>query len=158
METATKYQVRELTWPEKTFLTKRAVKSFDQLPAFFGESYGALYGSVQKSGLKATEPPFAIYYSVDEQKKETDLAAAISVQGSVPEIKGFEKVVLSPAKVITTTHYGSYESMGPAYAALEQYIAGHGLKKELMMEEYLSDPELEKDPANWKTNIYFVVK
>lgn len=158
METATQYQIRELAWPEKTFITKRALKSFDQLTAFFGESYGAIYGTIQKLGLKATEPPCAIYYSVDEQRNETDLAAAAPVQGAIPEIKGFTKLVLPPTRVLTTTHYGSYESMAPAYAALEQYVAYHNLEKDLVIEEYLSNPEVEKDPAKWKTNIYFVVK
>lgn len=39
METKTKYEVKEITWPEKTFVTKRAKISFDKLPAFFTKTY-----------------------------------------------------------------------------------------------------------------------
>jgi effector-binding domain-containing protein len=158
METMAKYTVKEITWPEKVFFTKRARIAFDKLPAFFGQSYGEIYGTVQKLGIKATEPPCAIYYSIDEVKKETDLAAAVPVQGPVQDMKAFKKVIIPKSKVLATTHYGSYENMRPAYAELEKYLTTHGYKKELMIEEYLSDPAVEKDPGKWKTNIYFVVK
>ncbi len=158
METLVKYEVKQMKWPAKTFITRRATKPFDQLPAFFGESYGEIYGALQKSGTPPHDMPCAFYYSIDEAKKETDFAAAVPVQGEVPAIKGYERVTLPATDVITTTHYGSYESMGPAYEALEKYLASHSLKRTLIMEEYFSDPEKEKDPANWKTKIYFLVE
>ena len=157
METIAKYEVKQMKWPAKTFITRRATKQFDQLPAFFGESYGEIYGALQKSGVAAHGMPCAFYYAIDEAKKETDFAAAVPVEGEVPEIKGCDKVTLPAAEVVTTTHYGSYESMGPAYEALEKYLAGHALKKTLIVEEYFSDPVKEKDPAKWKTKIYFLV-
>ncbi|MBA4053576.1 MAG: hypothetical protein C0490_02590 [Marivirga sp.] len=158
METATKYDVAEIKWPEKTFVAKRARITFDNLPAFFGESYGAIYSLIKELGLHSKGMPCAIYYSIDEHKKETDLAAAVPVEGSVPETQEFEKIIIPSSRVVTTTHYGSYENMHPAYRALEKYLADHGSERELIVEEYLSDPQKEADPAKWKTNIYFVIK
>lgn len=158
METITKYEVKEIAWPEKTFITKRAKISLDKLPAFFTETYGAIYGAIKKTEAKTNEPPCAIYYSVDEVKNETDLAAAIPVTGLKKEIEGFEKITIPESKALTLTYYGSYENMKPAYAELEKYVSEHKLKKEWMIEEYSTDPSMEKDPAKWKTNIYFVVK
>ncbi len=71
---------------------------------------------------------------------------------------GFEKVTLPEGRVVTTQHTGTYESMMPAYEGLEKYLKEKGLKKDLMIEQYLSDPVTEKDPAQWKTDIYFTVK
>lgn len=34
METAVKHEVMEIIWPQKTFLTKRAVIGFDKLSTF----------------------------------------------------------------------------------------------------------------------------
>lgn len=158
METITKYEVKEITFPERTFVTKRAKLSFDKLPDFFTENYRAIEKAVTEMGVQTNEPPCAIYYSVDEAKKETDLAAAIPVKNLTKEIKGFEKVVIPKSKALIVTHYGSYETMEPAYTALEKYLVEHKLKKEWMIEEYFTDPMVEKDPAKWKTNIYFVVK
>ena len=158
METLTKNEVKEMTWNEKVFLTKRSNVAFDKLPAFFGEAYSTIYSAIQNQGLSAEGMPFAFYYDIDEFKKETDVAAAVAVNGQVPELTDFKKVVIPKSKVITTTHYGSYESMGPAYEELEKYLKSHSLKKLLMIEEYFSDPTVEKDTSKWKTNIYFIVK
>jgi effector-binding domain-containing protein len=158
METATKYDVAEVKWPEKTFIAKRASIAFDNLPAFFAESYGAIYGFIHKRGLHSKDMPCAIYYSIDEHKKETDLAAAVPVEGRVDETEEFENITIPSSRVVTTTHYGSYENMHPAYRVLEKYLADRGLKRELIVEEYFSDPAKEVDHAKWKTNIYFVIK
>jgi effector-binding domain-containing protein len=158
MATTTKYDVTEIKWAEKTFIAKRARIAFDDLPVFFSESYGAIYDLIHKHGLHSKDMPCAIYYSIDEHKKETDLAAAVPFEGEIPEINEFEKITIPSSRAVTTTHYGSYENMHPAYRALEEYVADHGLRKELIVEEYFSDPKKEVDPAKWKTNIYFVIK
>ena len=92
------------------------------------------------------------------KKNETNLAAAVPVEGNIPENDEFENIVIPSSKVVTTTHYGSYENMHPAYRALENYLADHGLERLLIIEEYFSDPKKEVDPAKWRTNIYFVIK
>lgn len=158
METIARYEVKELAWPERTFITKRDFVAFDKLKDFFGKNYGAIYAEIQKRGFEANDPPCAIYYSIDEENKVTDLAAAVPVKRSTPEMKGFSKTVIPKSRVVTTTHIGSYESMMPAYETLDKYLKEHSLNRELIIEEYLSDPEVEKDPDKWKTNIYFLVK
>lgn len=158
METATKQVVREITWPEKTFIIRRTTMPFDKLSDFFKESYGAIYGALAGKGIHPAEMPCAFYYSINEIKKETELAAAVPVKADTPEIQGFEKVTFPPSKLITTTHIGSYENMGMSYAAMERYMAESKLHKGLVIEEYFSDPEIEKDASKWKTNIYFMVQ
>ena len=48
--------------------------------------------------------------------------------------------------------------MQPAYAQMEKYLLEHNLQRELIIEEHFSDPGVVKDPAQWKTNIYFILK
>ncbi|ELR71114.1 transcription activator [Fulvivirga imtechensis AK7] len=159
METKVKYDVKKISWPEKTFVTKRETVAFDSLSNFFTKNYDAIYENLQKAGIQPSDPPCAIYYKIDEEKKETELAAAVPVQGKVPDIKGFGKLTIPPSTVITTTYYGPYDDgMRPAYAAMEEYLNENKLTRELMIEEYLSDPMIEKDTSKWQTNIYFIVK
>jgi len=152
------YEIKENIWPDKTYIIQRATVSFDKLSEFFSKSYGAIYSQIHKLGITTNEPPCAIYYQIDEEMKETDMAAAVPVKEPLPEIRNLKKVVIPQSKVITVTHYGSYESMMPAYRAMEKYLNDHNLKKELIIEEYFSDPEKEKDPSQWKTNIHFILK
>ena len=158
METLVKYEVRETIWPEKTFVTKRAKIHFDQLSDFFTKVYGSIYKAFGPTGELANEPPYAIYYSVNEAANEIDLAAAVPIVRFKNPIPGFEKEVVPRMKAVYLTYHGSYENMGDAYAALENYVKENGLLKEWVIEQYLSDPSKEKDPRNWRTNIFFLVK
>jgi len=158
METTVAYQVKEVTWTERAYVVKRAIVPFDKLPAFFKEQYNLLYGALTQKGIHLPPVASAFYYSIDEEKKQTDVAAALQLPSAKTEIKEMEKLILPGGKRITTTFYGKCEEMAPAYEELERYLKQKGFKKELYIEEYFSDPEKEKDPAKMRTDIYFAVK
>jgi effector-binding domain-containing protein len=158
MEKTATYLVKEVTWPERAYIIKKAVIAFDKLPGFFKEQYGLLYGALQQQGIRLPSVASAFYFSIDEAKKETELAAAVQLPDTGTEVKGFEKFILPAGKRITTTYYGKYEEMMPAYQELENYLKEKGLTRELYIEEYFSDPEIEKDPAKMRTDIFFAVK
>lgn len=157
MEATKTREISEINWPAKTFLIRRETRNISDLPTFFGESYGMIYKALGELHNISEEPPYAFYYMIDETNKTTDLAAAVEVKGNIPEVPGLQKIELPASRLITTTHYGSYDDMYPAYNAMEQYLTDHHLKKELSIEQYFSDPEVEKDPSKWKTVIYFLV-
>lgn len=157
MQPTVNNDVKEIAWQEKTFLTIRKTLPIDKLTEFFSQSYGSLYGALAKGGIPVTEPPCAIYYSVDQAKMVTDLAAAIPFQGKLADIQDFEVVRLPASKALTITHFGSYDSMGGTYSLLDNYAKEHGLMPKWMIEQYLSDPQQVKDPAQWMTNVYYVL-
>lgn len=153
-----KYDVAEISWPPRVFIIKREKRPFDQLSAFFEKYYDEIYAIVEKHGIATDGVPSAIYYSIDEINQETDLAAAVPVKGKLPTLRDFEIIKMPATKIITTTHYGSYESMSPAYLAMDRYMEAHDLNRELIIEEYFSDPAVEKDTAKWMTRINFTIK
>lgn len=157
MTDLTSHEVREIAWPAKTYVTRRATLAFDKLSEFFRESYDAIYSAINQHDIQITEPPVAIYYSINEAENKTELAAAVPVPEHAPGIVGFEYVHVPVSRAVTITHYGPYDSMPATYAVLGKYMAEHKLQQKWMIEEYLSDPEVEKDASKWKTNIYFVL-
>ena len=158
METAVEYEVKEIVWHKRNFVIKRARISFDKLSTFFSETYGAIYKAVKTARKESNDPPCAIYYSVDEIKKQTDVAAAVPVRSNGNEVEGFDEVAIPQSKALLLSYHGSFENMRQAYEALGRYAADHKLQTHLMLEEYFSDPAVERDPSRWKTNIYFMVK
>lgn len=156
--TSTSYQVKEILWPERAYIIKRAVVPFDKLSGFFNEQYKFLYDALRKQEIRMPEVASAFYFNIDEAKKETEVAAAVQLPDTKTEVEGFEKFVLPSGKRITTTYFGKYEEMMPAYQELENYLKEKGFTRELYIEEYFSDPEKEKDPAKWRTDIFFAVK
>jgi effector-binding domain-containing protein len=158
METAVKFEVRQVEWPGRTFLIRRDKVNFGELSQFFSKSYAKLYHALHRERAGSSGPPCAIYFSVDEKGQETDLAAAVPVPAIVRELGGFETLTIPKAKAILLSYFGPYEGLTAAYGALDSYLEEHGMVKTWTIEEYLSDPELEKDPRKWKTNIYYVLR
>jgi effector-binding domain-containing protein len=158
METKVKYEIKSIKWAEKIYVTKREKTPFDKLTDFFSVNYRNIYSALEKLGIKTTQPPCAIYYSIDEVNKITDLAAAIQIESKPAFIKDFEVVTIPASEVITATHHGSFDEMMPVYQALDEYLKVQKKERKFVIEEYLTDPMVEKDPAKWVTNIYYVIK
>lgn len=158
MEQVLSYKISQVDWPDKYFLIKRATLPFDKLQGFFGEAYGEIYGALTKKELPPLGAPLAFYYAIDEEKKETQMAAAVETVSDLFGVEKLESLKLPAGKMITTSYTGPYENMQPAYKEMDEYLKEHGLEKELVIEEYLSDPAKEKDPRKWKTNIYYKLK
>lgn len=158
MQALTKYEVKEVIWPEKTFITSRAEIPFNELPDFFSEAYKAIYSEIKKQGLRSDGAPCGFYYSWDEKRKTTDVAAAVPVSGEVAYLSGLVKIIIPGSRTLMVTYQGPYQAMQLAYAELNSYLAEHSLQKELIIEEYYSDPQKERDPAKWITNIYYLLK
>ena len=66
--------------------------------------------------------------------------------------------MLPGGRVVEATHVGPYDTMEATYGEVQQYLAQSGLTPgDVMWESYLSDPELETDPATWRTQICWPV-
>ena len=61
-----------------------------------------------------------------------------------------------PGEVATTAHDGDYSGMARAYAALEQWCAGHGRRPAGVNWEVYGD--WDDDPAKRRTDIYFLLE
>ncbi len=154
---AANYEIKEVEWSAKNCLSIRKQVGFDQMTAFFGEHYPAMYTLIEKAGSK-TGIPLGIFYKYDEQNKIADLAAAIPFEGD-KKFTGDYKVLNLPArKCYCIDYYGAYEKMEPAYDAMEAKLKELGKgDPDLVIEEYVSDPMLQKDTTKWLTRIYFFV-
>lgn len=56
----------------------------------------------------------------------------------------------------TTIHFGPYDQLQNAYAALEEWIAANGFRSNgAPWEAYLNDPADHPNPQDWKTQVYW---
>lgn len=61
---------------------------------------------------------------------------------------------LAGGTIAVTIHSGSYDKLGDAYSALEEWIAANGYKPNgAPWEAYLTDPGDHPNPADWKTEV-----
>ena len=76
---------------------------------------------LNENEIQLAGPPFAKYYSWDPEG-DTDLEAGVPVDTEVECEGGIEFVELPACKVVTSLHVGPYESLGPVYEAIQEYI------------------------------------
>jgi effector-binding domain-containing protein len=130
------------------FETKMA-GAYGELMTFLGRRR-----NVQMAGA-----PYTMYFKWDEEKQFAVFEAGIPVDREIRSSRRVSYKVIPETKAIMSTHYGSYELLGEAYMALEEYIMEFGLEEECCpMEVYITDPETEPDTSQWQTDIYFPIK
>ena len=151
------YEIKEVIWPEKNYFGKKATVAFDKLGAFYAENFPKIFNDAINNKLEHTGPPSSIFYTYDEQKKQAECAAVISVPEG--QLKGWEKFNVPAANLaLHIAYYGAYNKSANAHMAMDAYMKEKGLTQTCVIEEYITDPMTEKDTAKWLTNIYYVIK
>ncbi|MCC6722922.1 MAG: SRPBCC family protein [Saprospiraceae bacterium] len=157
------FEVKETNFPGATYLGIRQEASFDEAmkQSFFSERIGKVMGLMEKAKLQGAGSPTSVYFLWDEATKKTDMAVAMPIaKGTAiagdPSIKVFD---VPANKALVVDYYGAYEGIGKAHEALTAYVKEKGLKEIApVLEEYLTDPEVEKDQSKWLTKIYYFVE
>lgn len=153
------YEVKEIAWPGVIYYGKKTTVGFDKLHTFlFDESFPKIFNDAINTKLHHTGPPTGIFYTYDEQKKQTECAAVISVPDR-QELKGWESINIPTTDLALHIAYtGDYTKMENAHKAMAEYMQEKGLTYNVVIEEYLSSPMSEKDSTKWLTNIYYIIK
>jgi effector-binding domain-containing protein len=152
------YDIKELDWNEKTYYgIKTTGLSFDKIGSFLEQSYGKIEAVLSKAKVQPLSPPKAIYFEYNEKTMTTDLAAVLEVANG-SKVQGLEKFELPPSKVLHIAYFGAYDKSEEAHKAIDNYMKQKSLTQSAVLEEYVTDPLIEKDTAKWQINIYYVIK
>jgi effector-binding domain-containing protein len=155
----TDWKVVPGNYPGGKYLGIRGTMSFDKLPEFFGNSYGAIFPALEKAGGKAVGMPSGLYYKWDMATMTTELAAAVACTGDFKAPAGMEVITLPAAKSLTVDYMGGYHGTANAHMALEKYINENQLEALTpAIEEYVTDPGTEPDSNKWVTKVVYFVK
>ena len=90
--------------------------------------------------------------------KNTDVFAGFPVADTTGKIKGVSYVHVDAAKAVMAVHKGGYASSMTEHNAISQYMAGKGLKRKFVVEEYPVGPHENPDSNQWVTNIYYLIE
>ena len=129
----------------------------NEIGKVYGEALGRVFAHIGKAGVAPVGAPLAIYHCYDEEG--VDMSVAIPVAGPVPEGDGVTFGELPAGLMAMTVHVGSYQTIGKAWEALTAWVQQHGHEQaDPCYESYVTDPNLEKDPAKYVTEVYCAVK
>lgn len=155
------YVIETVDRPELVYIGKRDKKvKWADMAAFYGANFGAAGAAVGAAGLELAGAPSGVFWAWNEKDQTADMMAAMPVKGtSATKVDGFETLVIPPSKMLHVAYYGDYSKNMPAHEAIDAYITAKGLTHYgHVIEEYVTDPTLEKDTTKWLTNIYYMVK
>jgi effector-binding domain-containing protein len=149
------YKIKAIPFPARTFAAIRKTLTMDQMPAFFAESIPALMQALGRGGIPPAGAPCGIYFTFDETTGISDMAAG--VPANLTKAMGdFGIIRLPAAKAYVIEYVGTFEGSILAYDAFDLYFTQNKLKPKMpVVEEYLTDPAREKDPAKQVTKIHF---
>lgn len=127
----------------------------NEIGAKMGAMYGELMGFLKVNKAEMAGAPLAIYYHYSPEKVVFE--AAIPV-GKLGKGKGRITAKEIPAgNYVMATHMGSYNQLMITHEAIGKYMDNNNYEQSWVMEEYITDPMMEKDTAKWQTVVYYAM-
>ena len=131
-----------------------------EIAATIGAALPKVFLHAQQRGLAIPGYPITRYLepSVGLVTLETGMrVTAHSRDWTVADGQGEVLAETLPAgSAAATIHFGPYDQLQDAYAAVEEWIAANGFRQNgAPWEAYLNDPADHPNPQDWKTEIYW---
>ena len=131
-----------------------------EIAATIGAALPKVFLHAQQRGLAIAGYPITRYLepSVGLVTLETGMrVTAHSGDWTVADGQGEVLAETLPAgSAAATIHFGPYDQLQDAYAAVEEWIAANGFRQNgAPWEAYLNDPADHPNPQDWKTGIYW---
>jgi effector-binding domain-containing protein len=141
-ETMSEPLIKEV--PETRVISKRDTGPIGEtIGRLIGDLMGVIYRPENQGNfVKIVGPVMTIYHDHEFKDQDADLEIAIPISGKVTlNDSSIEVRNLPKRKVASLVHKGSYETIGPAYAKLYDYVVKQRMELSgPMMDIYLNDP------------------
>jgi AraC family transcriptional regulator len=151
--------IRQELAPQPVLVVRRRVRRVE-IAAAIGAALPKVFLHAQQRGFAIAGYPITRYLetSVGLVTFETGMRiAAHSGDWTVADGQGEVLAETLPGgPAATTIHFGLYDQLQDAYAAVEEWIAAKGLRPNgAPWEAYLNDPADHPNPQDWKTEVYW---
>lgn len=115
-----------------------------------------LVEAILDQGVEFAGPMVALHF-----RRPTTLfncEIAFPIQGSIDPTGRVANSTLPAAKVVRAVYTGPYDGLAQAWGALQQWMSDNGIVgTEMFMERYLTNPDVIEDPAQYQTELNWVI-
>lgn len=159
IEEQPQYNIQEVEFSGKTFAALRKKMRMAEAYGFIKNELPIIQLQFDKRELANAGNPCRLVYNWDEDKGNAELAVAIPTDGAVNFGGDYSSIKLPSRKAVMLEYYGDHTTIKAAHKLIQFYMNDKGLKQvPPIVEEYVTDPEQELDPAKWLTKVYFFTK
>ncbi|MDP1827530.1 MAG: GyrI-like domain-containing protein [Archangium sp.] len=138
--------------PSQPTLCVKAQVPVTELPMALGKAFGQIMGLLESRGEQPAGMPYVAYKNLDMANLDVEIGFPVA---KPLEGKGeVEPGALPGGTWAATLHVGPYDQVGPAWDALQQFIAASGRKARGVGYEFYFDPP-ETPPEKIRTRIMF---
>lgn len=139
------------------YVIKKEVVKMADMKTYFDANMPAVGQAVGMDNFAGA--PCALYWSWDEEKGESELSAAIPVKAEMKAPEGYTITTIDAGDCLVIDYWGSYDGLGGAHEAMDEYMTANNITyRGPVLEEYLTDPSTEQDPAKWHTKIVYPIQ
>lgn len=143
--------------PQPVLLVRRSVKR-SEIAAAITQALGKIFQHAQQHGIALTGHPLTRYIEVRPGLMTIEPAMRIASGGPVASDPTLQVLsdTLPGGLAAKTTHFGKYDDLHEAYAAIELWMKAEGATSGgAPWEDYVTDPAETPDPKNWRTDVYW---
>lgn len=155
----TRYEVRTKELSPQQIVGIRMPSSVADISRDAQGAYGELFGHLARAGARPAGPAFSIYHAEPGENGELDVEFCVPVDRPMSGAGRIAGRELPGGRAVSTLHAGAYDTIGPAYAALQGWIQAHGHEclgppREL----YLVGPDQARAPAELRTELQWPIR
>jgi effector-binding domain-containing protein len=123
-----------------------------EVGGFVAHAFGSVAAYLERLDVAMAGMPYGRFRHLGDGEFEVEagfpVATPIEPEGEV------EPSSLPGGPAVSTWHLGPYDRVGPAYEAVLGWIERHGYEPEgPAWEVYYTDPHLQPDPREWRTEV-----
>ncbi|MEH7256447.1 MerR family transcriptional regulator [Bacillus toyonensis] len=141
---------------EITVIAQKLQIDIDDMDDYFYD----LYEQVQKNSFQIVGSPSTVFYDEEyiPNRSYIELRIPIMDEDNKGVLQECEIKRLKQHQIVTTLHYGSYDYIGYAYMALEEWVERNGyILESHPYEVYIKGPECDCLTEEYVTQICFLV-
>ncbi len=152
--------VRKDLAPQPVLLVRRRIKR-TAVAATIGEALGHIFQYAQQHGIALDGHPLTRYS--EPGLGLITIEPGMRIANAHHNVQAREDIVveatLPGGPVASTIHTGPYDTLGEAYAAVEEWIESHHLESAgAPWEYYITDPAEFPDPKDWRTEVFWPIR
>jgi effector-binding domain-containing protein len=125
---------------------------FAEISSFVAHAFGSVAAYLERLDVPVTGMPFGRFRHLGEGEFEVE--AGFPVDTPIEAEGEVEPSSLPGSPAVGTWHVGPYDRIGLAHEAVLGWIERHGFEPEgPAWEVYYTDPHLQPDPSEWRTEV-----
>jgi effector-binding domain-containing protein len=138
----------------------RQTVKFKDINAFCDATYPVIYDYINENGLQPFSGSSALYFTWDQENKETQMATAVAISAGAAEKADSVELAVGTGELFAQSvrfmQQGDYVQSWKTHSALSKWIEENGKTVSMpCMEEYVKGPHDKVDSTEYLTRITY---